>query len=160
MTKKNPWLMVLVAICVLSLAQIACVYDPHDPFQLPAAVRGGGWMATAEGKATVGFQLSCDADTGKASGQFQFNNHAGLAFHGVVDEVVEGCQVESWDDYALHGRYTPQPKTLGDPGDLTIMPPDDSGCITIELEGGMYGGESIDVCLDRGNITFWGWPAP
>jgi hypothetical protein len=171
MRKRNPWLRVIVALCILGLAQLACGTedppDPPDPGQgpLPAAVRGGGWIPAGEageGKATFGFQLTCDSLTGEVRGQFQYNDHAaGIAFHGVVDDQIDGCTVtlssaSSGSDPApgYSGYSTPQPQKARDPGDLLIAL-DEQSCLPVTLTGGAHRGYSHSGCLEGGNIQFW-----
>lgn len=171
MRKRNPWLMVVVALGVLSLAQIACgAQDPPTPpgpgddVQLPAAARGGGWILSGDGKATFGFQLTCDSETGNVQGQFQFRDHArGVGFHGVLQDHIDGCTVTIPSDIpetepmlAYKGQYTPQPKNAGDQGDLLLKLGEQS-CLSITLTGGAHDGYALSGCLEKGNIRIWGW---
>jgi hypothetical protein len=168
MRKRNPWLMVIVALCFLGLAQLACNGDdpPPDPepdetVTLPDAVRGGGWVPSesGEGKATFGFQLTCDKETGDVEGQFQYNDHtAGVAFHGVVQYDLPGCIVQGTDDtdFVYKGHYTPQPKH-GDPGGDFEIRLDEQGCLTVDPLNGIYGSYDHSACLEGGNIRIWGW---
>jgi hypothetical protein len=151
--------MALIALCVLGLAQIACDEDDPEPtprpdgrFQLPAAVRGGGWFQVEEGKATFGFQLTCDPETDLARGQFQYNDHvAGRAFHGVVEQPIVDCLVT---ELSYTGEYTPQPPTAGYPGTFVLELSEDS-CLTITLNEGVYAGYSRSGCLEGGKLRFW-----
>ena len=163
MRKRSPWLMVMIAICFLALAQIACDPtpdpdpDPPDPgeeVRLPSAARGGGWIISGDGKATFGFQLTCDEETGAIKGQFQYKDHAqNVGFHGVVQDESDGCMVPGTELF-YEGRYTPQPKNLGDPGDLVIALAGE-GCLSVTLSGGVHGGYSHSGCLEGGNVQFW-----
>ena len=125
MKKRNPWLMVLIAILVLASAGIACDEnpDPTDPeYLLPAAIRGGGGFGSRNSKVTFGFQLTCDKATGEVRGQFQyvdrdgFEEYGRVAFHGVVNMTAVDCKVsvDQADDPGSHqGTYNPQPRKLG-----------------------------------------------
>ena len=164
MKKRNPWWMVFIAFCVLGLVQLACEYEPDPPepgarVTLPAAARGGGWIVSDGGKATFGFQLTCDKETGDIQGQFQYNDHAaGVAFHGVVQDHADDCRVEVpavGDPLPYGGVYTPQPKKLGDPGDLEIAL-DVDGCLWVTLTGGIHDGYSHGGCQEGGSLRVWG----
>jgi hypothetical protein len=151
MKKGNPWLMVFVAVLVIGLAQLACDDDP-----LPAAARGGGWIQSGEGKATFGFQLTCDQETGKVKGQFQYNDHAHrVAFHGVVKDEIENCEVDGTDPF-YEGSYTPQPKKAGDPGTFRVEL-DGDNCLKVTLTGGVHDGYEHSGCLGGGHLNIWEW---
>jgi hypothetical protein len=100
--------------------------------------------------------LTCDEDTGVIEGQFQYNDHdQGIAFHGVVDDQRPNCTVLGVDLY-YEGRYTPQPKNLGDPGDMRIELAGED-CLRVTLTGGAHDGYEHTGCLEGGNISVWLW---
>jgi len=146
---------------------------------------------------TVGFQMRCEdvADTAYLLGEVQFKDHGeGVAFRGVIDksvlaikeldfpvtcEKLDGALVSQGIfgilpavgpvpfDIPPLGTYTPQPKTLGDGGDLFVMVLDEDNnvgpglfpcpagqdALYIQLRGGIYDGYAQGGCLDQGNLT-------
>jgi hypothetical protein len=133
------------------------------------------------------------ADTAYLLGQVQFKDHdQDVAFHGVIDRSVRAitggelsatCEeldealaaeelqgIFGWFNpitpvpLAPLGTYTPQPKILGDGGDLYVMVvdgdsatatpcPEGQDAVFVELQGGIYGGYIQGGCLDHGNLT-------
>jgi len=157
MGKRKRWMVIAAVILVLVASQLACATT------LPAAVRGGGWIPVGEGKATFGFQLTCDAETGQAKGQFQYKDHSeNTAFHGVLDTTInidgyEPCEIPG-EDIAFEGDYRPQPKKLGDGGTFTMTllgGSEKDQCLRIELEDGIHDGYVREGCLGGGNIKVW-----
>lgn len=152
MSNKNRWL-IFGVICVLAASQLACV--------LPAAMRGGGWLPSGDKKATLGFQVTCDKDTGDVHGQFQWYDHGRLwegkkvAAHGVMDYNLEGCETGDIHD-VYEGTYWPQPKNLGDGGKFKYYPETDTPpCFEVVMLSGVYEGYQFRGCLDGGNIRVW-----
>jgi hypothetical protein len=142
---KRHTLLFVAGLLVLALVVSGCT-----------SLQGGGWIAGApgDGKATFGFQMTCDPDTNEASGQLQYHDHAAnVAFHGVVDGVPNQC---GYGEYT--GTYTPQPKNLGPGGTFLVEVTDgsyadQSDTFEITLIGGVYDGYSNAGELGGGNIT-------
>lgn len=68
--------------------------------------QGGGWFPVADGKATIGFQASCenigypvgqiptDLFVGHVTGQFQYKDHsANVAFHADLDVIPHELEI-------------------------------------------------------------------
>jgi hypothetical protein len=136
------------------LAVVAC-----QTFEI-STVRGGGSIALDNGnKATFGFTLACDSETGDASGQFQYVDHgSGVRFHGVVDSLplVTTC-VPGGNLGAFAGTYRPQPKGEGGAFIVGVVDNGEPGvsagdAIRIEIVGGDYDGYSVLGTISRGNI--------
>jgi len=144
---------------------------------------GGGWFPVEGGKATLGFQASCenieispDLSLGHVTGQFQYKDHVeNVAFHAVVDffpyEIdndLTSCEVIDatfeaqglGTAFGMVGTYTPIPKNAGDGGEVAIVVADggdlecgDGDLVALELLGGVHDGYSAEGCLEAGNIT-------
>ena len=133
---------------------------------------GGGWFPVEGGKATLGFQASCenigypvgqippDLYVGHVTGQFQYKDHVeNVAFHAVVDfipyeidnELPPSCEeIDAYFEaegfgtaFVMAGTYTPTPKNAGDGGDVIIVVADGG-----DLECG--DGDFITLLLTNG----------
>jgi len=144
------------------------------------------------------------AETAYLLGEVQFKDHDNnVAFHGVIDKsvlaITDGALAitcEQLDEALVEGglqgifgfipglelpsalpdlgTYTPQPQTLGDGGDLSIMVlndpiddevadylyyqglpkcPEEQEMVIVQLRGGIYDGYVQGGCLDQGNLT-------
>jgi hypothetical protein len=149
---KQKRRVVLYVLCILALAQLAC-----GSTTLPAAMRGGGWFPEGDKKVTFGFQMTCDKETGKVGGQFEYNDHAAkVAFHGVIDDTVSDCELDAVNP-AWEGTYTPQPKKLGPGGTfkVTKVGEDDELCFRVQIFSGVFYPYQRQDCLEGGNVKFW-----
>jgi hypothetical protein len=123
---------------------------------------GGGFLVDEEGgKSTFGFSFKCNED-GTAKGQLQFNDHENnVKFHGVV--VESGFCADDVNDYygqaQFLGTYTPQPKKLGESGELWVYVrdggepgPSNGDFFSLTITEGYYGSYSKSGVIEGGNI--------
>ncbi len=121
--------------------------------------------------------------------QYKDRAPTGVAFHGVIDQSLAAIlgedvtaivgELVSCEDFGAFmvgqklvgmfgtpagstsmGTYTPQPKNLGDGGELFVLVDTNGlGCssdqdrLTVDLVGGVFDGYSETACLDHGNLT-------
>ena len=135
----------------------------------PGKYTGGGWIASAvdpEAKATFGFTFFAedtdgDGDADTAKGEVQYRDKAaGVAFHGNVEAAVVNDSETPVSGEAA-GTYTPQPKTVGEPGSFYIKVvdrgepgPSNGDEIEILLSGGVHDGYANQQTLGRGNVQY------
>jgi len=151
----------LAALAVAVLLLAACL----PPLGTTTA-RGGGWIDSAlgEGRATFGFQLVCDPDTGNVSGQIQYHDHGfDVSFHGEAITIRHGCvdPDAAFRPEGFVGEYRPQPRRLGEGGAVLFLAidrgepgPSEDDRIRVELIGGVYDGYVNAGTLQGGNISY------
>lgn len=123
--------------------------------------RGGGWLIsdTGSGKATFGFEMECDPDTGELTAQVQYvDRPAGVAIHGVTSANEFFC-FEDATFGTFSGTYTAQPRTAGDGGTFFVTYADNGEPgvsagdeFSIELIGGVYDGYANGGTIGGGNV--------
>jgi hypothetical protein len=151
-------LLIALLLILVALAIVACQPETARP-EGRIERRGGGWIKLDNGsKATFGFTMVCDPETG-ASGQLQYVDYeSGVKFHGEMDLLpsIVVCTT-GIPPGAFAGTYRPQPKgasgsflfaaqDYGEPGASA------EDLIYVELVDGEYGGYSAMGTLGGGNI--------
>ena len=168
MTKKNLWLVIALAICLVGLVQLAC--------KVPYMVHGGGTVtsATGTGKAYISLNGGCDDDTGEVKGLLVYGDGpARVGFRGDIDFTTDPiCEFPEPEEWLATGPYSPNGN--GEPGVFWLglfgpdhdNYPDDERCAACEscwrlwLEGGVFHGYENWACdLVSGEIKIWESPS-
>lgn len=98
---------------IIMLVSVICLIVLTAGCEIYTKANGGGWLASASGvegeKATFGFNVQIDPDTGEVKGHFQLVDHGtgqkfNAAISGIVEEGFTGKTSEDLDVYLQVGE--------------------------------------------------------
>jgi hypothetical protein len=130
-------------------------------------LHGGGWVhspADRTEKATFGFHMNCDEETGEVTGHVQWHDAtSNVDFHADIVWPLYECSneaaIESLLGGGYSGTYQAQPKKLGG-GEIEVYMvdggepgPDEQDYIYLELLGGPFKGYTAGGQVGGGNVT-------
>ena len=122
MTKKRSWLVFVMAVCILVLSALACVFPAE-------ATIDGGMVPSAidEGYATLNLtKAGCDCETNMVSGKLMYTDGKGrdkVHIIGKIDHTLDpGCEIPEDTNLWATGTYNPGKGTFRPPLPVGMAP--------------------------------------